>query len=339
MKNKQSSKLLTTFITASILSSGVTYKILTHQDNFASRHIASEQAVVEEVKDKPTTPKEQVTQGAERINIQELNLRIKILNDEVKSELSKISKKEKIDIKDLKKQLEKISKLLADHQSDLLFFSQEVSKKEENKIVIENMENNIQNVQDSVTLISGFIAIIDSKDSKVSALEDKLCGQDKKISNLASKVDDLVSINEKIIKEKAEEVKASKEKTDKVTKKFEQTFLGMSNMFQQLAAQSQSLQAPNFLGNPYSSYMGINPYGFMPPMTGYGIYSGMQMPQQSNSNGIQTQYNFYDNYDSFGYGNGFDNNNYYDKDYRMINNMNMPNISRELASPQGYFNF
>lgn len=339
MKKKQSSKLITTFITASILSSGVTYKILTHQDNFTSRNIASYQTVIEEAKDKPTTPKEQIAQGAKRIGIQELSLRIKILNDEVKSELSKISKKEKIDIKDLKKQLKKITTLLEGHQSDLLLFSKDVNKKEENKKIIENMEHNIQDVQDSVTLISGFIAIIDSKDNKVSALEDKLCGQDKKLSNLSNKVDDLVSINEKIIKEKAEEVKASKEKTDKITQKFEQTFLGMSNMFQQLAAQSQSLQTPNFLGNPYSSYMGINPYGFMPPMTGYGIYSGMQMPQQSNSNGIQSQYNFYDNYDGFGYGNGLDHNSYYNQDYKIMNNMNMPNISRELASPQGYFNF
>ena len=132
MKKNHPSKLLATFITASILSSGVTYKILTHKDNFASRNIASEQTVVEEVKDKPTTPKEQIEQGAKRIGIQELNLRIKILNDEVKSELSKVSKKEKIDIKDLKKQLEKITKLLAGHQSDLLLFSKEVNKKEEN---------------------------------------------------------------------------------------------------------------------------------------------------------------------------------------------------------------
>ncbi len=336
MNKNQSSKLLTTFITASILSSGVTYKILTNQNNFASRHIASELTVVEENKEVTATPEEQITQGTERINIQELNLRIKILNDEVKSELSKISKEEKINIKDLKKQLKRITQLLESYQTDLLAVSKDAEKKDENNVVAKNMKRNIQEIQDSVTLISGFITIIDSRDSKASELERKLCAQDKKISNLSSKVDELVSINEKVIKEKAAEVKSSEEKTDKITKKFEQTFLGMSSMFQQLAAQSQSLQSPNFLGNPYLSYMGINPYGFMPPMTGYGAYSGMQMPQQSNNRGIQNQYNFYDNYDSFGYGN---NNSYYDQDYKMINNMNMPNITRELASPQGYFNF
>jgi hypothetical protein len=59
---------------------------------------------------------------------------------------------------------------------------------------------------------------------------------------------------------------------------FEQTFIGMSNMFQQLASQrqqqQQQLQVPSFVSNPYISYMGINPYGFMPPRTGFGMMGG-----------------------------------------------------------------